>query len=328
MPDWRVVRKQPIYSIRASLGRWKKVKRKRIAAGGQTAITGFFRAAPRAAPRAQHAHGGGPVTAHDDDDGATTAAATAADSAATTIVESRKRQLTMEGFSKRKRVVSPTLTDPQQVNQEADAETDERVDGSATSTAPEATDPTRTPTRGSKAVDPAAHHLRSPTAHATAQSATAAARRRNGRRDVRYRRRSYGNRSGELNATAHSEPPRSTPTSAASTTAHGRRRRNDTTGGRSTSDHPAQAAAPERQRQLAASASARRPLSPPPPPPPPGQPGSPPPPPAGNPHPGLTLDTLHRAPVGQGLLPPRPARAFGFWSLRALAKARRGRVYV
>ena len=37
--------------------------------------------------------------------------------------------------------------------------------------------------------------------------------------------------------------------------------------------------------------------------------------------------TLHRAPVGQGLLPPRPARAFGFWSLRALAKARRGRVY-
>ena len=38
--------------------------------------------------------------------------------------------------------------------------------------------------------------------------------------------------------------------------------------------------------------------------------------------------TLHRAPVGQGLLPPRPARAFGFWSLRALAKARRGRVYV
>ena len=48
MPDWRVVRKQPIYSIRASLGRWKKVKRKRIAAGGQTAIAGFFRAAPRA----------------------------------------------------------------------------------------------------------------------------------------------------------------------------------------------------------------------------------------------------------------------------------------
>ena len=40
------------------------------------------------------------------------------------------------------------------------------------------------------------------------------------------------------------------------------------------------------------------------------------------------LDTLHRAPVGQGLLPPRSARAFGFWSLRALAKARRGRVYV
>ena len=41
-----------------------------------------------------------------------------------------------------------------------------------------------------------------------------------------------------------------------------------------------------------------------------------------------TLYTLHRAPVGQGLLPSRPARAFGFWSLRALAKARRGRVYV
>ena len=39
-------------------------------------------------------------------------------------------------------------------------------------------------------------------------------------------------------------------------------------------------------------------------------------------------NTLHRAPVGQGLLPPRPARAFGFWSFRALAKARRGRVYV
>ena len=39
-------------------------------------------------------------------------------------------------------------------------------------------------------------------------------------------------------------------------------------------------------------------------------------------------NTLHRAPVGQGLLPPRPARAFGFWSLRALARARRGRVYV
>ena len=123
MPDWRVVRKQPIYSIRASLGRWKKVKRKRIAAGGQTAITGFFRSAPRAAPRAQHTHGGRPVTAHDDDDGATTAAATAADSATTTVVDSRKRQLTMEGFSKRKRVVSPTLTDPRQVGQEADAGT-------------------------------------------------------------------------------------------------------------------------------------------------------------------------------------------------------------
>ena len=67
MPDWRAVRKQPIYSIRASLGRWKKVKRKRIAAGGQTAITGFFRAAPRAASRAQHAHGGGSDTVHSDD---------------------------------------------------------------------------------------------------------------------------------------------------------------------------------------------------------------------------------------------------------------------
>ena len=89
MPDRRVVKKQPIYSIRAGLGRWKKAKRKRIAAGGQTAITGFFRAAPRAASRVQHAHGGGPVTTHDDDDGATTAAATAADSAVTTIVESR-----------------------------------------------------------------------------------------------------------------------------------------------------------------------------------------------------------------------------------------------
>ena len=40
------------------------------------------------------------------------------------------------------------------------------------------------------------------------------------------------------------------------------------------------------------------------------------------------VDTLHRAPVGQGLLPPRPATAFWFWSLRALAKARRGRVCV
>ena len=94
MPDWRVVKKQPIYSIRASLGRWKKVKRKRIAAGGQTAITGFFRAAPRAAPRAQHAHGGRPVTTHDDDGGATAAAATAADSAVTTIVESRIEETT------------------------------------------------------------------------------------------------------------------------------------------------------------------------------------------------------------------------------------------
>ena len=38
--------------------------------------------------------------------------------------------------------------------------------------------------------------------------------------------------------------------------------------------------------------------------------------------------TLHRAPVGQGLLPPRPARAFESWSLRALAKERRGQMYV
>ena len=38
-----------------------------------------------------------------------------------------------------------------------------------------------------------------------------------------------------------------------------------------------------------------------------------------NPHPGLTHNTLHRAPVGQELLLPRPARAFGFWSLRAFA---------
>ena len=43
---------------------------------------------------------------------------------------------------------------------------------------------------------------------------------------------------------------------------------------------------------------------------------------------GSRACALQRAPVGQGLLPPRPARAFGFWSLRALAKARRGRVYV
>ena len=128
----------------------------------------------------------------------------------------------------------------------------------------EATDPTRTPTRGSKTVDPAAHHLRSPTAHATAQSAIAAARRRSGRRNARYRRRSYGDRSGEPNATAHDEPPRPTSTSTAPTTAHGRRRRNDTTGGRSTSDHPGKTAAPERKRQLAASASARLPPSPPP----------------------------------------------------------------
>ena len=52
----------------------------------------------------------------------------------------------------------------------------------------------------------------------------------------------------------------------------------------------------------------------------PGSPGSAPPPPAGNPHPGLTPSTLHRAPVGQG--PPGPdwlAISFGFWSGRALA---------
>ena len=42
-------------------------------------------------------------------------------------------------------------------------------------------------------------------------------------------------------------------------------------------------------------------------------------PPAGNPRPGLAHDTLHRAPVGQGLLLPWPARALGFWYLRALA---------
>ena len=48
--------------------------------------------------------------------------------------------------------------------------------------------------------------------------------------------------------------------------------------------------------------------------------GSAPPPPAGNPHPGLTPSTLHRAPVGQG--PPGPgwlAISFGFWYGRALA---------
>ena len=39
-------------------------------------------------------------------------------------------------------------------------------------------------------------------------------------------------------------------------------------------------------------------------------------------------NTLHRVPVGQGYLPPRPTRVLGFWSLRALAKARRGQVYV
>ena len=133
---------------------------------------------------------------------------------------------------------------------------------SATSIALEATDPTRTPTRGSETVDPATHHLRSPTAHATAQSAIAAARRRSGRRNDRYRRRSYGDRSGEPNGTAHDEPPRPTSTSTAPTTAYGRRRRNDTTGGRSTSDHPAETAAPERKQQLSASASARPPPSP------------------------------------------------------------------
>ena len=52
----------------------------------------------------------------------------------------------------------------------------------------------------------------------------------------------------------------------------------------------------------------------------PDSPGSAPPPPAGNPHPGLTPSTLHRAPVGQG--PSGPdwlAISFGFWSGRALA---------
>ena len=49
----------------------------------------------------------------------------------------------------------------------------------------------------------------------------------------------------------------------------------------------------------------------------PGSSGSAPPPLAGNPHPGLTQSTLHRASVGQG--PPGPdwlATALGFWSGR------------
>ena len=79
MPDWRAVRNQPIYSIRASLVRWKKVKRERIAAGGQTAITGFFRVATRAAPRAPRVRRDDSAVVLSDDDGATAAAATAAD---------------------------------------------------------------------------------------------------------------------------------------------------------------------------------------------------------------------------------------------------------
>ena len=40
----------------------------------------------------------------------------------------------------------------------------------------------------------------------------------------------------------------------------------------------------------------------------PGSPGPAPPPPAGNPHPGLTPNTLHRAPVCQGPLGPKTAK--------------------
>ena len=50
MPDWATVKTKPLCSIRLSLARWLKVRRRNVASGGQLSITGFIDRRPHVRP--------------------------------------------------------------------------------------------------------------------------------------------------------------------------------------------------------------------------------------------------------------------------------------